>query len=148
MTTDGSAGQLVVAGVDGSAQSVSALRWAAGYAAATGARLRVVLAWHFPAAVGPAPVGVAPAAISDEVHQNAVETLAKITAEGAAGVDVEQVVGYGHPAQVLVEQSGEASLLVVGSHGHGAFTGMLVGSVSIYCVTHSLCPVVVVRGDA
>ena len=32
-----------------------------------------------------------------------------------------------------------------GSHGHGAFTGMLVGSVSIHCVTNAFCPVVVVR---
>jgi nucleotide-binding universal stress UspA family protein len=57
-------------------------------------------------------------------------------------------VGYGHPAQVLIDQSEEAGLLVVGSRGHGAFTGMMLGSVSLYCVTHAHCPVVVVRGDA
>jgi nucleotide-binding universal stress UspA family protein len=34
----------------------------------------------------------------------------------------------------------------VGSRGHGAWTGMLVGSVSIHCVTGAFCPVVVVRG--
>jgi nucleotide-binding universal stress UspA family protein len=33
----------------------------------------------------------------------------------------------------------------VGHRGHGAFTGMLLGSVNIHCVTGALCPVVVVR---
>jgi nucleotide-binding universal stress UspA family protein len=143
-----SEGQLVVAGVDGSDESVAALKWAAAYAAATGARLRAVLAWHYPAAVGPAPVGVAPAAVSDEVRASMAEALAKAIAAGAPGADVEQQIGYGHPAEVLIGQSQEADLLVVGNRGHGKFTGMLVGSVSIHCVTHAYCPVVVVRTDA
>lgn len=58
MTSGESSPALVVAGVDGSAESVAALKWAAGYATATDARVRAVMAWHYPAAVGPAPVGV------------------------------------------------------------------------------------------
>lgn len=143
-----SEGQLVVVGVDGSAESVAALKWAADYAAATGAHIRAVLAWHYPAPVGPAPVGVAPAAVTDELRASMSEALAKAVAEAAPGTDVDQQVAYGHPAQVLVEQSADAGLLVVGSRGHGAFTGMMVGSVSIHCVTHAQCPVVVVRADA
>ena len=138
--------QLIVVGVDGSTESVAALRWAGEYAGATGARLRAVLAWHYPSAVGPAPVGVAPASISNEVRASMTEHLMTAIAEASPGVDVEQQIGYGHPAEVLVGQSEEADLLVVGNRGHGAFTGMLVGSVSIHCVTHALCPVVVVRG--
>ena len=65
---------------------------------------------------------------------------------GQPGPAAEARLGCGHPAQVLIEGSKEADLLVVGSHGHGAFTGMLVGSVSIHCVTGAFCPVVVVRG--
>lgn len=141
-------GQLVVIGVDGSPESVAALKWAAAYGAATGARLRAVMAWHYPAPVGIAPVGVAPAAISEEVRQQMTESLAKAVAEAAADAEIEQEVGYGHPAQVLIDQSADADLLVVGSRGHGAFTGMMVGSVSIHCVTHAHCPVVVVRADA
>src|SRR5215470_1032649 len=57
--------ELVVVGVDGSAESVRALGWAARYAAATGARVQALLAWHYPAAAGQAPVGVAP----DPVHK-------------------------------------------------------------------------------
>ena len=60
---------------------------------------------------------------------------------------MEKGLAYGHPAQALIEASGEADLLVVGHRGHGAFTGMLLGSVGIHCVTNEACPVVVVRGS-
>jgi len=60
---------------------------------------------------------------------------------------VETRIEYGHQAQVLIDASKEADLIVVGSSGHGTFTGMLVGSVSIHCVTSAFCPVTVVRGD-
>lgn len=59
---------------------------------------------------------------------------------------VQTEIAYGHPAQVLVDATRDADLLVVGHRGHGAFTGMLLGSVSMYCVTNAACPVVVVRG--
>ena len=54
----------------------------------------------------------------------------------------------GHPAPVLVEASKGADLLVVGSRGHGEFVGMLIGSVSEYCVTNAHCPVLVHRAPA
>ena len=78
-------GQLVVVGVDGSPESVAALKWAAAYGRPRCSRLRAVMAWHYPAPVGPAPVGVAPAAISEEVRQQMTEALDKAVAEG--GVD-------------------------------------------------------------
>ena len=149
MSGERSGQELVVAGVDGSAESVRALAWAARYATATGARVQALLAWHYPDAAGQAPVGVAPEPVR---HQTEVleegtlnEAIAKAYA-GQPGPEVQTRLGYGHPAQVLIEASKEADLLVVGSHGHGAFTGMLVGSVSIHCVTGAFCPVVVVRG--
>lgn len=73
------------------------------------------------------------------------EAVAKVYPDKADPA-IETKVPYGHPAQVLIDESKEADLLVVGSHGHGGFSGMLVGSVSIHCVTHASCPVVVVRG--
>jgi nucleotide-binding universal stress UspA family protein len=51
----------------------------------------------------------------------------------------------GHLASVLTEQSKNASLIVVGSRGHGEFAGMLLGSVSEFLATHARCPVLVVR---
>jgi nucleotide-binding universal stress UspA family protein len=49
------------------------------------------------------------------------------------------------PAEELVELSREASLLVVGSHGHGAIRGLLLGSVALHCALHAAAPVLVVR---
>jgi nucleotide-binding universal stress UspA family protein len=48
----------------------------------------------------------------------------------------------------VVNESKGADLLVVGNRGHGAFHGMLLGSVSIHCVTNATCPVVVVRSTS
>jgi nucleotide-binding universal stress UspA family protein len=137
--------ELIVVGVDGSPESVGALAWAARYGKACGAQIRALLAWHYPSAVGPAPPGVAPKSITSEVRAEMSEHLTQAIAEGAPDAQVEPQIGYGHPAQVLVDASREADLLVVGSRGHGAFTGMLVGSVSLHCVHHAFCPVVVVR---
>jgi nucleotide-binding universal stress UspA family protein len=150
MSGERSGQELVVAGVDGSAESVRALGWAVRYATATGARVQALLAWHYPDAAGQPPVGVAPEPVrhQTESREGAIlnEAIAKVQG-GQAGPEVETRLGYGHPAQVLIEASKEADLLVLGSHGHGAFTGMLIGSVSIHCVTGAFCPVVVVRGS-
>jgi nucleotide-binding universal stress UspA family protein len=151
MTGEGSGQELVVVGVDGSPESVAALRWAARYATATGARVRALLAWHYPGAVGGPPPGMAPETVHDQTEAQMHATLDAAIAtayQGQEAAAVEKGTVYGHPAQALVEASREADLLVVGHQGHGGFTGMLVGSVSIHCVTGAFCPVVVVRaGD-
>ncbi|MGZ4108464.1 MAG: universal stress protein, partial [Actinomycetota bacterium] len=60
-------------------------------------------------------------------------------------VDVETVVAEGDPASILVEESKDADLLVVGSRGHGGFAELVLGSVSAHCAHHACCPVVIVR---
>jgi nucleotide-binding universal stress UspA family protein len=137
----------VIVGVDGSPESTEALAWAARYAAATGAKITAVHAWHYPAA-GPVQAGRPPQPITEQVRATMQETLDKALTEvfGTAAPDnLDTKVAYGHPAMVLVNESEGADLLVVGSRGHGAFHGMLLGSVSIHCVTNATCPVVVVR---
>jgi len=152
MTTDSSSEQPphVIVGVDGSPESIEALAWAARYAAATGATIRAVHAWHYPPA-GPVPAGRAPQAITDEVRAMMQETLDQALTQvfGTTTPDnVDTKVAYGHPAMVLVNESAGADLLVVGNRGHGAFHGMMLGSVSIHCVTTATCPVVVVRSKS
>lgn len=149
MVMDNGAGPRVLVGVDGSAESVEALRWAARYAAATGASIDAVMSWHYPNAAGGAAPGVGPRTITDEVRATMLEALDDALAAvfgPARAPSVQGRVIYGHPAAVLVEQSKHADLLVVGNRGHGAFAGMLTGSVSIHCVNNAHCPVVVVRG--
>jgi nucleotide-binding universal stress UspA family protein len=140
----------VVVGVDGSAESIAALAWAARYAASTGATISAVHAWHYPAA-GPVPAGRPPQSITDQVLQMMQETLDNALTEVFGTNKPERVstkVAYGHPAMVLVNESEGADLLVVGNRGHGAFHGMMLGSVSIHCVTTARCPVLVVRRPA
>jgi nucleotide-binding universal stress UspA family protein len=62
-------------------------------------------------------------------------------------VKIEQRVIQGAPAAVLVEESQDADLLVVGSRGHGGFAQLLLGSVSQQCAQHSECPVVIVHAE-
>jgi len=50
------------------------------------------------------------------------------------------------PSRVLFDASAGADLLVLGSRGHGGFSGALLGSVGQHCVRHAHCPVVIVRG--
>jgi nucleotide-binding universal stress UspA family protein len=151
MATESGSAPHVVVGVDGSAESEGALKWAAGYADATGATVTAVFCWHYPAPVGIAPVGVAPKPVTDDVRAHLQEDLDQAMTEvfgPSVPASIQAKLAYGHPATVLVEESRQADLLVVGHRGHGAFTGMLVGSVSMHCVTNAACPVVVVRGRA
>jgi nucleotide-binding universal stress UspA family protein len=144
-------GSRIVAGVDGSPSSVSALRWAIRQAGLTGSEVDAVMAWHYPAtAVG---YGFAPAgteqgydfkAIAEKVLADAITNCA----DPASDVRVRAQVIEGNAAQVLLDAAAGADLLVVGSRGHGGFAGALLGSVSQHSVQHATCPVVVIRGQA
>lgn len=144
---DGRSQPHVIVGVDGSPESIEALAWAARYAKATGAKITAVHAWHYPAA-GPVPAGRPAQPITDQVRATMQEILDKALTEvfgTTSPGNADTKVAYGHPAMVLVNESEGADLLVVGNRGHGAFHGMMLGSVSIHCVTNATCPVVVVR---
>jgi nucleotide-binding universal stress UspA family protein len=150
MASEGDARPPAVVGVDGSDQSVAALRWAVRYGAATGTPVRAVLAWHYPTAAAQPPVGHAPEPVTKEVEGHEVtilrEAIAKAAADGA-GADVHGEVVYGHPVEVLIEESGHADVLVVGRRGHEGYLAKHLGSVSLHCVNAAQCPVVVVHSD-
>jgi nucleotide-binding universal stress UspA family protein len=138
----------IVVGVDGSPNGTSALRWAITHARRTGARIETITAWHHPPMIGyehgRSPVmydGESVAAIAEKLLKG---TVADIAGRQNQPVEIHTRVVQGHPAQVLLEAATGAQLLVVGSRGHGAFAGMLLGSVSRHCVEHAPCPVVVV----
>jgi nucleotide-binding universal stress UspA family protein len=155
----------VVAGVDGSPLSEEALRWATSQAALIHQDVDAITAWQLPGGfadlVTPADVNDAdyriPAekALLDSVRR-VVDARSDLTmrpqgpevVDAGTGVTVRLRVVEGHPARVLVDASDGASLLVVGSRGRGGFAGLILGSVSLYCVSHAHCPVVVLRAGA
>ena len=133
----------IVVGVDGSASSKAALAWAIGQAQLTGAVVEAVTAWEFPNSYGyPAPI------LNVDFAELATETVTHAIAEVTAGADTAEVwyrVVEGNPARVLLDESADADLLVVGSRGHGGFVEALLGSTGQHCVHHATCPVVVIR---
>jgi nucleotide-binding universal stress UspA family protein len=58
---------------------------------------------------------------------------------------VQPLVKQGNPAHVLIEQSSDVDLLVVGTRGHGGFAGLILGSVSQHVAAYAKCPVAVIR---
>lgn len=137
----------VVVGVDGSPTSIRALQWALRYAERTGAKIEAVHAWQIPTSYG-APVALLPGEDFAATAERALNQSVDQEVGGRGGIEVERIADMGYPPKVLVEHSKAADLLVVGSRGHGGFTGTLLGSVSLHCVSHAACPVVVVRATA
>lgn len=135
----------IVVGVDGSESSKEALRWAAGEAERSGAALQVVMTWDNPYREMWLPhdrSGTDPLALVKRTITGLVDEVLG----SPPAVKVETMAAEGPPAQVLVRAAEGADLLVVGSRGHGGFAGVVLGSVSLHCVSHAPCPVVVVRG--
>jgi nucleotide-binding universal stress UspA family protein len=133
----------IVVGTDGSKASLRALEWAARQAEFTGSSLEIVTAWEWPTSYGWSviPDSYDPAG---DLKAMLEPILATLRAEHP-NVEVTTRIVEGHPAPVLIHASHGASLLVVGSRGHGEFVGMLIGSTSEHCVAHAACPVVVFR---
>ena len=139
----------IVVGIDGSERSDLALRWALALAAPSQAPVEAVLVWQYPVALA-WPAGWTYGSTID---------FAEADAETQLGAAIERVVGaqrptwllpiarQGDPAQILIEASTGAGLLVVGNRGRGGFTGLLLGSVSAACAKHAHCPVLGVHDD-
>lgn len=142
MTNTTTAARIVV-GVDGSEPSKAALRWAAGFAAETGGFIDAVIAWQSPSDLGWAylPGDWRPDQDAEKLLTQAVDEVFGANRPLGLRLTVER----GNPAKVLIDQSRNAELLVVGSRGHGGFAGLLLGSVSASCAEHAKCPVLVVH---
>jgi nucleotide-binding universal stress UspA family protein len=134
----------VVVGVDGSEPGRLAVALAAEEAARRGVGLTLL---HVEA-------GDADRRLPEEVGESEVAARAEsrdlldaAAAEARAahpGLAVgARAVRAAKPGQALIEASGEAALVVVGSRGRGGFAGLLLGSVSQALVQHAHCPVLI-----
>jgi nucleotide-binding universal stress UspA family protein len=136
----------IVVGIDGSPAGEAALRFALEEARLRELSLRVICVWEASASayMGEAFAPTADVFLEAEHHAEAVlhSALEGLAPDNA--VEVEALSVEGHPATVLVEQARDAELLVVGSRGRGAATGLLLGSVSQSIAHHAPCPLVIV----
>lgn len=139
-TTDARSGRIIV-GLDGSEESLDALRRGYRIAVALHTRLTAVTVWRYPAAYGAYGTDWSPEQDAHLVQEAAVPAVF-----GAEVPDwFEEQIAEGTPAEVLITQSEGAEMLVVGSRGHGGFAGLLLGSVSSACAEHAHCPVLVIH---
>jgi nucleotide-binding universal stress UspA family protein len=146
----------IVVGVDGSAPSLAALRWAAEEAKLRDARLVALHAWAF---IPPAPLaepGLAPIPAADlagqlEAQKEAAEAEFAAAIEGAfpegPPVEIERQLTENDAAEALEGAAKSADLVVVGSRGRSGIAAALLGSVSRHVVDHAACPVVVLKGE-
>jgi nucleotide-binding universal stress UspA family protein len=140
----------IVVGIDGSQGSKTALAWAMAEARLAGTTVEAVTAWQDPIRTGYGfAYGWSAASMDDGGMRIAAEKTLDATITEVSGmqdnpVEVSVRVVQGHPAEVLLASAATARLLVVGTRGHSAFAGMLLGSVSQHCTQHAPCPVVVV----
>jgi nucleotide-binding universal stress UspA family protein len=140
----------IVVGVDGSDSSKKALRWALEESRLSGSKLEVVTAWETPL-VGGFPGVTVPVELPEKLEEAAGELVSSLVKEAVGDTTpagLEQRALEGDAADVLIKESKDAALLVVGSRGLGGFRELLLGSVSQQCSSHAHCPVVVVRGES
>jgi nucleotide-binding universal stress UspA family protein len=143
---DGMQGKDVVVGVDGSASSRMALRWAAAEAALRGLRLRIAHAYRPPWLIEEVAAG---ASLDEAALANAQRTMADSIEEARTVAPGSEVIGTTaccHPVPLLIENAGRSGLIVVGSHGRGGFGSVLLGSTGLQLAMHATAPVVIVRG--
>ena len=151
----------ILVGIDGSDRSLRALEWALEEASLRGARVDVVHVYEPPKPTFAGAMAAYPPMKSvDEPHRTdqelyesarrrASDRLTELVgqARDKLGVTVEtrsSVIPDAHPAEVLIDRSKGASLLVLANRGLSPVRGMLLGSVSLHCSQHSRCPVVIV----
>ncbi|KOU58218.1 hypothetical protein ADK57_36560 [Streptomyces sp. MMG1533] len=134
----------IVVGFDGSPESRAAAEWAAREAQRRALPLHLVTAWIW------RPVDVPSAQESEAQKQWAQQMLNEAREELVARypqlpITVEQVAALA--TRALLERAEGAGMLVLGSRGHGAVTGFLLGSIGQHVLARANVPVVLVRAD-
>lgn len=135
---------IVLVGVDGSVESLTAVDWAASEAGSSGCTLAICHV--IPGGVPVRRPVLTPLDRLVARGERIVRVASRRARAAAPGLTVEtEVVSQGLPAAALLDRSVDARLVVVGSRGTGMFRGLLLGSTSQQVATYAPGPVVVVR---
>ncbi|MFF9771550.1 universal stress protein [Streptomyces sp. NPDC014636] len=132
----------ITAGVDGTAESLAALDWAAREAVRRGLPLRVLHAWRYAEALATADRDTQKGWVSQGVAE-----AVGLVAERHPGLTVSTDVVEGGAAHALADAAAGAEMLVLGSRGHGPVVGFLLGSVGQQVIAEAARPVVLVRAE-
>jgi len=145
-----SAGGPIVVGVDASPSAQQLIELAFEQAQQRGSRLTAVSTYTIP--IPPRGADTPPLLYDQEAVREAaageLHAALALWQEKYPDVAVQPVIGLGSPALYLVERSRGATLVIVGSRGHGALAGALLGSVGQQLLHHADCPVMIVRSPA
>jgi nucleotide-binding universal stress UspA family protein len=137
----------VAAGVDGSTSSIRAVQWAARQAALWGVPLRLVHAHVWPLIHQPSLAGLTGHDLQALLNlgYNWLRRAADAATGAVPDIDVNTELVTSAAAPLLIHESADARLVVVGSRGLGGFTGLLVGSNAVALSAHARSPVAVIR---
>jgi nucleotide-binding universal stress UspA family protein len=131
----------IVVGVDGSVGARVALLWAVDECLV---RERTLLIVHAPDGAAAAAPGEPALRALDEEGERLLGAHAAAASARQPGVAVTTMLSHDPAADILIALSGDADLLVVGTHGRGGNLASILGSVSHRVAAHAHCPVVVV----
>jgi nucleotide-binding universal stress UspA family protein len=137
----------IVVGVDGSPLSDAAVEFAFTAAAERGVPLIAVHSWvdvNMAGAWAALPFTIDWDLVGAQEARRLDEVLAGWQ-EKYPDVEVRKVVERDRPERALLKAAAGAQLVVVGSRGRGALTGIGLGSVSQTLLHHAECPVAVAR---
>ena len=101
-------------------------------------------AWHLPMLDPHLPYDLDIGLLADGARQ-LLDTAVAGLPHGPHDPEVRKVLVMDSAAHALLDAADGADLVVVGSHGRGAVSELLLGSVSHQVVNRAPCPVVVVR---
>lgn len=138
----------IVVGVNGSASSIQALRWAAAHAQAADAPLVITYVYEPTQQDLAANGGFLPADWQLRARARAERWVRETLDRSQLPAIWKIRVLSEAPGRALVEQSRHGALLVIGTPEHVGLRRVLAGSVSHYCLSHAHCPVVAVPAPA
>jgi nucleotide-binding universal stress UspA family protein len=131
----------VVVGVDGSANSEAALRWALADAEKHDGQVTALFVWQVPFSSFPGLYDRE--ALEKASKEFVIEKVSDVAPTPT--VPVLPLVAEGDAAEALVVASEDADLLVLGTRGRSTLAGLLVGSVSLQCAAAARCPVLLIK---
>ena len=142
----------IIVPTDGSVNSKRALEHAIVLASSVGASITLVYVANIVSVISnfdqiPNATGYVTEQVALDMEEEGKGVLDDFAKEVPEGIDVKTVfeVGSPGPAVLSVAKKYKADLIVMGSRGLGPLKGLFMGSVSSYVVTHSGCPVLIVK---